>query len=754
MRRNRDICAILLLFVLLALGYSVINPLHEATDELRHYRFVRYIAAYQRLPVQGQEPCRSQSLHPPLYYALGVVATGRIETGRDICHTPPHNPFWAYRYADVGVDNKNQYLHGPDTAFPWHGEALAAHILRAINVLFGVLTVWLTWATGRMIWPAQRALAAGATAFVAFNPMFLYMSGAINNDVIAACSGAAVLWACARLLRDPRGLSLGHGALLGAFYGLALMSKFNMVVVALLIAATMTWVAWRRRQWRIWFKAAALSIAVAALIAGWWFVRNQLLYGEPTGFRTVTELWGARNPRESLGLAILELPLAWSTLWGRFGFGQIPLPQAVYDGLAWLVGAGLLGAVVAIWRARRAPDAGDELPFFALLALNVLLAFAVLFNYMLVSPAGAMGRFFFPGLPALALLTFFGLSALAQGLWRMVRRRRAPGRSATVLAATAALAHAAMIGLSLVALLGYLAPAYARPRPFPAQTTAPNQANVRFGGLATLLGYQLSAQQVQPGDALQIDLYWQVEADPPGDFIYFLHLVDGAGTVAAQRDTHPGAGSFPTSHWQAGERFVDSLTVHLPDTAYTPETLAVSFGLYAPTYRLAVTAADGEGLGDALTLGAVALQPARGAAPAGEALPNPMRQNFQNELFLRGYAYQARRLQAGDALLATFYWQRAERVSLPYVAHLQLLDGNGAVRAQAQQPLAPEQWAVEGLHEQQMALPLPEDLEVGAYGVRLILHDPQRDEPHHIVAPEGQFSAEHLDLARIVAQAR
>ena len=79
------IVAILLAFITLSFAYSVANPIHEATDELRHYRFVRTIATTGRLPVQGQELCRSQSHHPPLFYVLGALATAWIDTGRDIC---------------------------------------------------------------------------------------------------------------------------------------------------------------------------------------------------------------------------------------------------------------------------------------------------------------------------------------------------------------------------------------------------------------------------------------------------------------------------------------------------------------------------------------------------------------------------------------------------------------------------------------------------------------------------------------------
>jgi 4-amino-4-deoxy-L-arabinose transferase-like glycosyltransferase len=139
---------------------------------------------------------------------------------------------------------------------------------------------------------------------VAFNPMCLYMAGAINNDVIAAFSGAAVVYACVRLLRAPEGLNWKWGLVLGGLYGLALMSKFNLAAVLLIIEITLTWIAWQKRQWRLWLLVNGLLVVAAAAVAGWWFVRNISLYGEPTGFVEVTELWGVRDPLDSFGLAM------------------------------------------------------------------------------------------------------------------------------------------------------------------------------------------------------------------------------------------------------------------------------------------------------------------------------------------------------------------------------------------------------------------------------------------------------------------
>lgn len=782
---RRGIAAILLAFVILAMAYSIINPLHEATDELRHYRFVRVIATTGRLPVQGQEPCRSQSHHPPLFYALAALPTFWIDTGRDLCYTPPINPFWAYRYWEVGRDNKNQYLHGADEAFPWHGEALAVHIMRAVNVLIGAGVVLLTWATARVMWPKRTAMALGATAFVAFNPMFLYMSGGINNDIIAAFSGAAVVYACVRLLAEPRSLSWRWGVIFGALYGLALMSKFNLAPVIALMAASAAWAAWQlalgrneeagqtsgpdidrwRKFLRRWLPVMLLTIAVAGIVAGWWFVRNLVLYGEPTGFQEVTELWGFRNPLDSFGLAVSELPYAWTTLWGRFGFGQIPLPQSIYDGLKPIVGAGLIGAVAGFlglesrFRTIKRRLGGQKPALYLraallLLAANLLLFFAVLFNYMLVSPAGPNGRFVFPALSSLAILTFYGLSWWVLTLrgsiagWRQKALGTDQGHG-RVIKILALVSVAGMLFLSLLVLVRYLAPAYARPAKLAEGADVPNPVNAQFDSLVTLLGFDVSSDSVRPGEALDVSLYWQVEAQPPGNYLLFVHLMDSAGTMVAQRDTHPGLGNFPTSLWQPGDRFVEHIRVQVPETAYAPEKATLSIGLYAPdSYRLAVSDASGEALGDSLALTEIAIMPNEGS------LTNSQEQDFGNDLLLAGYEYDRRVLAAGDELTVTLHWRALREVASDYIIRLRLLDAEGReVFAAEQRPQSGESptltWPAGQTLRDAHRLELPGDLMPGRYTVDLVVFDAASGAPAYILAEDGHQVNSHLSLAEI-----
>lgn len=754
---RQPIAFILLAFVILSFSSSIINPLFEATDELRHYRFVQHIIQLKRLPVQGEVGCSAQGHHPPLFYALGALTTFWIDTGRPVCSQLEENPFWQYRYWEVGNDNKNLYLHTAVEAFPWSGEALAAHIVRGLNVLIGAGVVYLTWLLGRALWPTRPSLALGATAFVAFNPMFVYMAGSINNDVIAALSGTAVVLASVKLVQSESGLSRRWGIGLGLLFGLALLSKFNLAAVALLIETAVTWVAWRQKQWRLWWEVNLLIAGFTLLLAGWWFVRNQLLYGEPTGFQRLTELWGVRNPAESWGVAIFELPYTWTSLWGRFGYGQVPLPDGIYLGLRWLVGIGLLGLVLRLWRERAV---GQDVPFvpLALLALDVALFFVVVFNYLLVSPAGAMGRFFFPALPALALLTFYGLSTWLDLIWPL----KSAVRLLSPVSIFAIIINLGMIALTIIAIFGYLADAFARPEPFAAETAVPKPINAQFDSFVILRGYELDSTTLQPGGYLTLDLYWEVLNQPPGNFLLFVHLIDReTGTLIAQRDTHPGLGSFPSSQWQSGDRFIDTIRLHASETMYTPATADLQIGLYAPGengYRLGITTND-TFLGDALSLNEITIAEVENWRGDGQTFPNLLNQNFFNDLRLTGYDYNQRVLAPGKSLEVTLYWEALRDAPPDYLVAVALCElpcpewMPPMVTAVSQPTSAPtSSWQSSQIVADTHILPLGADLPPGSYGIHVTLIDAVTKAPQNIVAEDGHYIDDRLLLSNIRVQ--
>jgi len=738
---------LLVLNVALSLAFSLVNPLYESTDELHNYRYTRYILANGRLPELDPDQPRIQAHHPPLYYLLGAAATFWIKPDSAWDYEPAWNPYWGFHDWQVGADNKNHYLHGPEEAFPTTGTPLAARVARWVNVILGMLTVGVTYLTARRVFPDNDALALGATAMVAFNPQFVYLSGAVNNDVAAGLVGSAMVLAC--LDQAGRPLTFGRAALMGLLLGLALNTKFNLVFMLVVVELAFAIAAWRERSWKRWLVAHLVLLAVTLVLSGWWFIRNQMLYGEPTAIRRTNELWGGRDPMRSWGAAFLELPYAWSSLWGRFGYGQIPMPAWIYTVIFAVTVVALIGLMVWLIprivlrrRPRRAQGAEalnpplPDLRVLAVLSAAVLVFAGMLFGYMLISTAGPMGRFFFPALPALATLMMLGLSQFV------------PKRSSILLSAGVSVA---MFALALYALIGVLAPAYARPASLTTQQIAaiPHRLDVTFEGKVKLLGYTVDRDSVRPGQQVAVTLYWQALAPMTEDYAVFVHLANSAGALSAQRDTFPGLGNFPTSQWKPGDTFADTYRVDIGETVYTPDEAVVHVGLYRPDGpRLTAFNVDGQPLGDGVNLVPVKLVPR-----AGE-YPNSVRVNFGDKLALLGYDMDARAVRPGGTINVTLYWQALAPMKLDYSVFMHLTSTGGEIPVKNDSlpytsPKRTRRWTTGQVMKEVRTLAIPDYVLPGLYDIDLGIFSVDTGDRLPVVAPDGHYISEQMTLVQV-----
>jgi hypothetical protein len=747
--RDWPFLLILAAYLALALLVSVINPLFESTDEIRHYRYIRYLVVRRALPVQGAEAVRSQSHHPPLYYVLGALASGWVDSDHTPEYEQPLNPYWGYRNWAVGVDNKLQYLHSPASRSPLDRDYLAAFIPRWVNVLLGGLTVYLTYVIGLRTWPSRPQLAWGAAAVVGLNPQFIYLSAAMNNDVAAAAAGAAVTLACVGVVQQ--GAQRRRLVWLGLTYGLALMTKFHLLILGGVIALALGMAALREargaaprsvllgRAGRRFLSGMGLVVAVATLLAGWWFVRNWSLYGDPTGLNKVNELWRGRPAAGNWWALQQGLPYLWSSLWGRFGYGQIPLPQAVYSGLflvSLLALAGFAwgrlydsGDTVELSGEAAAERGADKMDIRLIFVATVLGFAAVVTYYILIQPAGPMGRFLFPALPALAVLLVDGLNR-----WPILRRRPAWTAGGVV---------AGMLCLALGALGGYLWPAVrypARaPEPPPGQPVA-----VRFDQVAQVLAVDVQPPNLQPGKPLFVSVTWRPIRQTPVPYAVYVHLIDEVGVLMAQRDTWPGLGRAPTTDWVVDRPLVDTYRVDLPESAYAPNRATIRVGLYEPTLgRLPLLGPRGESLGDGINVGEISVSPRPGP------LPNPQQANFGNEIELVGYTLEPRALSPGGTFTLTLYWQPLGHPKQDYSVFAQVIDP--AWRVWGSQDGAGPDWSAGGVTRDVRRITLLPDTPEGSYPVQVgLFHGETGRLP--VIAPEGHYIDDRVLLGPVRVQ--
>ncbi|MCJ7549678.1 MAG: hypothetical protein MUQ30_08360, partial [Anaerolineae bacterium] len=94
-----------------------------------------------------------------------------------------------------------------------------------------------------------------------------------------------------------------------------------------------------------------------------------------------------------------------------------------------------------------------------------------------------------------------------------------------------------------------------------------------------LVGADLAALELRPGDDLDITLYWRALGPAEADYTVFVHLVDPDDGILAQSDAWPAGGVAPTTTWSEGEVIVDRHVLRVPEAV-----LAGEYELYVGMY--------------------------------------------------------------------------------------------------------------------------------------------------------------------------
>ncbi|MBC8262763.1 MAG: hypothetical protein H8E47_01380 [Anaerolineales bacterium] len=109
--------------------------------------------------------------------------------------------------------------------------------------------------------------------------------------------------------------------------------------------------------------------------------------------------------------------------------------------------------------------------------------------------------------------------------------------------------------------------------------------HLNLGAKIELLGYDLSADQVRPGDTLDLTLYWRALTELEEDYTVFAHLLGESYNLASggflwgQKDSMPLDGTYPTSRWLGNEVVIDRYAIAIQPDA-PPGVYRVEVGMY------------------------------------------------------------------------------------------------------------------------------------------------------------------------------
>lgn len=755
---NRRLYAILAAYLVLATVYSVVTPIFEASDELWHYPMVQVLATHGlALPVQDPAvptAWRQEGSQPPLYYLIAAAITSPINTS-DLDVIRRQNP-----HADIGAirpdGNANMIVHHPDLeAFPWQGTVLAVHIARFLSVLLGLGTVMVTFRLGRELFPHRPEVALGAAAFNACLPMFLFISGSVNNDSLSNLLGNLLLLLIVLLLKAnsperPPGYRMY--ALVGIVVGASLLAKLNLGLLIPLVALALLALSLRFRSWRPLVLGGLIAGGLTILIAGWWYLRNIQLYGDPTGLNTFLAIVGRRAIPANAAQLWAERSSFTQAFWGFFGGVNVALPDAVYLIVNIIGGIGIIGSISFLvyrfirWIMRSRPSLNSGrgklseaqpgwgqqyLPH----AISILWIIITMISYLrwTAETWASQGRLVFGALSPILVLIALGLT------WWLPRRAR------PLLLGGVTLFFAAV---AIFAPFGVIAPAYSLPAPAESGT-AQAEFSEPGGGTVVLLDARISTPTVHPDEYVMLEIDWQIEAPLQRDWSLFVHLVTPDGVIVGQRDIYPGGGALATSDLAVGYSWRNPVAVAVPPSAYASETLAVEVGWYdlATGARLALP--DGT---ETYAIGTVELQP----RASDLNVPNPLSINFDGQIELVGYSMSDLTAEAGGSFDLTLYWRALEPMAADYVVFAHVIDPPtttiyaGSDAAPGSSPTS--SWTPGIIVEDTHTLAVDPNAPPGIYEVEIGLYSNSGDGTFprlRIITPDGGMANDYTYLSRV-----
>ena len=430
------------IFVLAALNaacWSLITPSFNAPDESEHFAYAQYVAETGHAIDRSQG--RRGTYSTEEVFALDGTRLFSSTEGPD--GKPPwlraDEQRWEHRVRgtdDPAADNGGGYSVAGSAHSPaYYGLLAPAYYatasqstfsqlwaMRLMSALMGAIVALCAFAIVRELAPGQPGAAVGAALLVTFQPMFGFMSGAVNNDMGVNASAAVLLYLMVRALRR------GPTPLLGVGIGAALVVTplLKGTGLALYPAAVLglALVLLRYHDRRSLLGLGAVAVSFVSLTVGWHLIATlfeSTAQGSTGGSAAavgaarsnipgaLSYLWQVFLPRLPV-MADLFLQ-RWPAFdiytirgWGAFGWYAVTFPKWISGliTLTMLGTAALTGvAVVRRWAVARAR--GPEL--LVLVAAIAGVITAVHFAYFTTSPRpiiAEFGRYAFPAITALA----------------------------------------------------------------------------------------------------------------------------------------------------------------------------------------------------------------------------------------------------------------------------------------------------------------------------------------------------------------
>jgi hypothetical protein len=426
-----------------ALTWAVVTPAFQSPDESEHFAAVQWFAE------TGNATDAQQGTRGPWSSdeALAIDATRELS----VIERPEANLPWLPAYEEAYLESiaRQRPLrddgggfhpvtsgHSPlyyaltSPAYLLTRDASVFTQLLAMRVtsamLAGLAAMFATLVILELL-PGRRALAVTGGLMVAFQPMFSFVGGAVNNDNGVNCLAIATLYLAVRALR--RGLTPGVAALLGLALALTPLMKGTGYAIYPAAGLALLGALLRRHSRTHIFGALVVVAAFAAAYVGWDLIRESFgrtQFTTPGGGTPGVSFGALDHPRAYLVwvwqvLFPVKLPfmrdftlVKWPFYniyvergFGSYGWYAIQFPAWVYLVVVGVMaGVGALG-IAALWRLREAVRGRLwELAVLGAVPVCVFLGVEAAYFTLVIPIDGTpeQGRYIFTAIGALAAI--------------------------------------------------------------------------------------------------------------------------------------------------------------------------------------------------------------------------------------------------------------------------------------------------------------------------------------------------------------
>lgn len=415
-----------LLTALITMSFFVFTqPFGDGPDEINRYKVVSYIQNHGTLPA-GDEPeiiidgyGASYAFQPILTYMLeGYIL--RL-----------FNP--------LGLSFNTQLI-----------------IARYVNVLIGLFAAFYTLKLALLLFKSTKAAYLYALGVILL-PQNIFIYTYVNTDGMGLLSCIMIMYALIKGLKtafDKESvITLGIGIVL------CLMSYYNCygyVLVAILACLAYIFTDGKADR-KVLFKKAGIVALISIAGAGWWFIRNMILYNGDIFALTARQecanatgnwyfLEQMAETYKAMGYSLYEMvfktdyyTLVWKSFIGMFGPMSIPTSHHLYMAYKYLTIVCLVGFIIGIIQALRnkkwpVPDLGKasgiilSLSMFVASVIPVVLALSYSYSW----DFQPQGRYYLPLLSILAFVLVYGLETILSAISQLIRRFIASEKAASL----------------------------------------------------------------------------------------------------------------------------------------------------------------------------------------------------------------------------------------------------------------------------------------------------------------------------------